>query len=57
MTSFWLLVVVAAAIAVLSFGGFRAKGTRPVARTGLMTGARVAIVVLVIVLAWVALTR
>jgi len=57
MTSFSLLIVVAVVIAAVALTGFRFKGTRPVARTGLMTAARIVIGLLAILLAYMALKR
>jgi len=57
MTSFSLLIVVAVVIAAVALTGFRSRGTRPVARTGLMTAARIVIGLLAILLAYMALKR
>jgi hypothetical protein len=57
MTSFWLLVVVAALVAVVALAGFRPKGTRPVAKTGLMTVARIVLIALALLLAYAASQR
>ena len=57
MTSFWVLIAVAVVVAAIGLGGFRPKGARPVARTGLMSVARVVMVVLVLLLAYVASQR
>jgi hypothetical protein len=49
----WLvLAVIIAAVAAVT--GIKAKGTRPVAHTRLMGGARIALVVVVLVLAYIA---
>jgi hypothetical protein len=57
MTSFSLLIVVAVVIAAVALMGFRSRGTRPVARTGLMAAARIVIGLLAILLAYMALKR
>ena len=55
----WLsiLIVVAVAVALIALSGARAKGTRPVGRTGLMTAARIVAVILAAVVAYVAWGR
>jgi hypothetical protein len=57
MISFWLLLVVVVVVAAGALAGFRTRGTRPVARTGLMTAARIVIGLVAILLAYVALRR
>jgi hypothetical protein len=42
-----LLIAVMAVVAVAALTGIKPKGTRPVARTSLMTGARIALLVFV----------
>jgi hypothetical protein len=55
----WLSVLIAVAVAVALFalGGARPRGGRPVERTQLMVGARIALLVLVLVIAWAAWNR
>ena len=49
----WLgLAVVVAAIAAVT--GFKAKGTRPVAHTRMMGIGRIALLVIVVIFAWLA---
>jgi hypothetical protein len=52
-----LLIAVAVVVALLASSGFRVRGGRPVASTGLMTAARVVGLVLALVLAYVAWHR
>lgn len=52
-----LLIAVAVVVAVFASSGFRVPGGRPVARTGLMTVARVVGTVLVLVLVYLAWRR
>lgn len=49
MTPLGLMILVAVAIAAVAFSGLRPRGTRPVGRTGLMTAARIVLVLLAIV--------
>jgi hypothetical protein len=53
----WLtwLIVVALVTAAAAVTGIKPKGTRPVARTGLMTMARIALAVIVAIVAYAAL--
>ena len=55
----WLtiLIAVAVAVALIALSGARAKGTRPVGRTGLMTVARIVAVILAAIVAYVAWGR
>lgn len=57
MTWFSILIAVAVLVAVVAVLGARPRGGRPVERTGLMTGARVALVILIAVIAWAAWGR
>ena len=52
MTWIGLLIAVAVAVAVVAVAGARPKGGRPVEGTRLMSGARVVLVILVLVVAW-----
>ena len=47
-----IAVAVAVAIAIVAVVGARPKGGRPVERTGLMTGARIVLLLLVGLVAW-----
>jgi hypothetical protein len=47
-----LLIAVAVAVALVAIVGARPKGGRPVERTGLMTGARVVLLLLGVLVAW-----
>jgi hypothetical protein len=47
-----LLIAVVVAVAIVAVVGARPKGGRPVERTGLMTGARVVLILLVALVAW-----
>lgn len=49
----WLLVV-AVIVAIAAVTGFKPKGTRHVARTRLMGGARLVLIVIVIIIAYLA---
>lgn len=55
----WLsiLIVVAVLVAIVALLGVRPKGGRPVERTGLMTGARVVLIIIVAVVAWAVWAR
>ena len=55
----WLsiLIVVAVFVALVALSGVRAKGARPVGRTGLMTVARIVAVILAAVVGYVAWAR
>jgi len=55
----WLgiLIAVAFAVALIAVSGVRPKGGRPVEGTHLMTGARVVLVFLIAVVAWVVWAR
>ncbi len=52
----WLtwLVVVVVIVAIAAVTGVKPKGTRHVARTSLMSGARIALVVFALILAYLA---
>jgi hypothetical protein len=50
-------IVVAVLVALVAVVGARPRGGRPVERTHLMTGARVALVILVAVVAWAVWAR
>ena len=52
-----LLIAVALIVATAAVTGLRPKGTRPVARSGLMTAARIVLVMLVALVAYVMWTR
>jgi hypothetical protein len=52
MTWLGLLIAVAVVIAIVAVVGARPKGGRPVERTGLMTGARIVLLLLVGLVAW-----
>jgi hypothetical protein len=57
MTPFGLLILVAVVIVVVAVSGLRPRGTRPVGRTGLMTAARIVLVLLAIVVLYVMFGR
>ena len=57
MTWLGLLLLVALVVAVAALTGVRPKGTRPVARTGLMTAARIVLALLVVVVVYVVWAR
>ena len=52
MTWFGLLIAVAVLVAIVALTGVRPRGTRPVANTGLMAGARVVLVIIVAAVAY-----
>jgi hypothetical protein len=52
MTWLSILIAVAVVVALFALVGARPRGARPVERTGLMTGARVVLVIMVAVVAW-----
>jgi hypothetical protein len=52
-----LLIAVAVAIALVAVVGAGPKGGRPVGRTGLMSGARVVLLVTVALVAWALWTQ
>jgi hypothetical protein len=52
-----LLLVVALLVAVVAASGVRARGTRPVGRTRLMSVARVVAILVALVLLYAAWTR
>jgi hypothetical protein len=54
VTWYTLLIAVMAVVAFAAVTGIKPKGTRPVARTGLMTGARVALAIFVLLLLYLA---
>jgi hypothetical protein len=54
VTAFWLLIAVAVVIAGIALIGARPRGARPVARTGLMSAARVVLALLALLLAYAA---
>jgi len=54
---FGILIAVAVFIAAIAVLGFRPRGGRPVARSGLMTSARVVLVVLALIVVWLWLRR
>ena len=57
MTWFSVLIAVAVIAALAGLTGIKPRGTRPVARSGLMTAARVVLAILVIVIAYLVGTR
>lgn len=57
MTWLGMLLVVALVVVVAALSGIKPKGTRPVARTGLMTVARVVLVLLGAIVAYVVWMR
>lgn len=57
MFPFGILIAVAVFIAAIAVLGFRPRGGRPVARSGLMTSARVVLVVLALIVVWLWLRR
>lgn len=57
MTWLTILIAVAVFVAVAALSGVRPKGARPVARTGLMSGARVVLVLLVAAVVYVVWMR
>lgn len=52
MTWLGILVIVTVLVALVAVSGVRPKGARPVQRTNLMAGARIALVILVAAIAW-----
>ena len=52
MTWLGLLIAVAVLVALVALSGARPRGARPVARTGLMSAARVVLLIVVAVIAW-----
>jgi hypothetical protein len=57
MTWLSVLIVVAALVALVALSGVRAKGGRPVGRTGLMSAARIVLVILAAVVAYIVWAR
>ena len=57
MTWLSLLIAVAVAIVLVALSGVRLKGARPVGGTGLMTAARIVLVILAVVVAYVTWAR
>ena len=52
MTWFGVLIVTVVVVAVVALSGVRPKGARPVGNTHLMSAARVVLVILAVVLAY-----
>ena len=57
MTWLSLLITVAVIVALVALSGARPKGGRRVGRTNLMTGARVVLLLLAAVVAWMVWAR
>jgi hypothetical protein len=55
----WLsiLIAVAVSVALVALSGARPNGARPVARTNLMMGARVVLVILIAAITWAVWAR
>ena len=57
MTWLSVLIVVGVLVALVALSGVRAKGGRPVGRTGLMSAARIVLVILAAVVAYIVWAR